>query len=196
MKMFRITKKSTFFVSIFAISIGSLLYQSYVDNQEKKREIAKYKVLVSTYEQRGKLCVPVKDLPVIDFANNVRSEARVLSVATYFAAIGKAKCFLRDEKTIFTNPYRSFSIANVGEADIGSPEYEIWQGMLFYIDFGMPFLRTGGSVCADGSFSPSVGRGTCSWHGGYGSHRGELFNFKLSKPIYDPRPRLARLESS
>ena len=173
--------------------VGNFFYQNHVHHQEKIAKISRYKVAVSEYLEYGKSCTPFSALPEINYQNNTRSNQRWESVLTHYAAIRVAKCFTDKDKTVFRNPYLNLSFTDIAKASPGTTQYEFWQGMLYDFDMGMPFLRTGGSVCGDGSFSPSVGRGTCSWHGGYGDQRGGRFVFKFAEKIHDPRPYLARL---
>ncbi len=175
--------------------ISNTIYQNHLDAQQREVKIAAYELKVSNYLKAGDKCTPFEAIPEINYLTNTRSNQRWESVVEQFTSIRSAKCFLDVDKAIHTNPYRNFSFDGIATADVGTIQYEIWQGMLYGYDLGMPFLRTGGSICADGSYSPSVGRGTCSWHGGYGSRRGELFDFSFSESTYDPRPRLAELKS-
>lgn len=180
---------------ILTAFIGNIFYQNHLHHLEKVAKIARYKVAVAEYLEYGKTCTSFSSLPEINYENNTRSNQRWESVLAHYVPIRVAKCFTDKDKTVFRNPYLNLSFTNIAEASPGTAQYEYWQGMLYDFDMGMPFLRTGGSVCGDGSFSPSVGRGTCSWHGGYGNKRGERFDFKLAQKIHDPRPYLARLQA-
>jgi hypothetical protein len=172
---------------IVILLISYFVFQQHEKNRELERKIAKYRTLVLSYENRGKSCFIIDGSQLPNFQNNVRSKERIESVSKYYTEIIRAKCFINSEGTIFTNPYKALGNAdwnNISENPLGN---EILQGVYFDVDLGMPFLRTGGSICSDGSYSPSVGRGTCSWHGGYGRQRGEKFEFQSAKPVYDPR---------
>lgn len=182
------------FTILFIIAIiGNTIYQNHLEHEAKLAKIAKYKVLAVEYQKLSKTCIPFESIPSINYLNNPRSNDRVSSVINRYQAIMAAKCFIGMNETIYRNPYRNLGFKNLSTASSTSPSYEIWQGIIYDVDSGMPFMRTGGSICADGSYSPSVGRGTCSWHGGYGSQRGEKFDYKFSEKSYDPRIVLARL---
>ena len=179
--------KITSFVVVVILFVGNFVYQQIENQRELERKIQKYQTLVLSYENRGKSCFNLDGSQSPNFQNNVRSKERIESVSKYYTEIIRAKCFINSERTIFSNPYKGLENSdwnNISENSVGN---EILQGIYFDIDMGMPFLRTGGSICSDGSYSPSVGRGTCSWHGGYGSQRGVRFEFQSAKPIYDPR---------
>jgi hypothetical protein len=177
----------TAFGVVIVLFIGNFAYQQNEKQRESERKIQKYQTLVLSYENLGKSCFELDGSQSPNFQNNVRSKERIESVSKYYTEIIRAKCFINSERTIFSNPYKSLENSdwnNISENSVGN---EILQGIYFDIDMGMPFLRTGGSICSDGSYSPSVGRGTCSWHGGYGRQRGVRFEFQSVKPIYDPR---------
>lgn len=177
----------TAFGVVAILFIGNFIYQQNEKQRELERKIQKYQTLVLSYEYLGKTCFKLDGSQSPNFQNNVRSKERIESVAKYYTEIIGAKCFVNSETTIFSNPYKSLKNSdwnNMSENALGN---EILQGVYFDIDMGMPFLRTGGSICSDGSYSPSVGRGTCSWHGGYGTQRGTRFEFQSAEPIYDPR---------
>jgi hypothetical protein len=178
---------------VIAIIVNSI-YQGHLEHQAKLAKIMKYEVLVSNYKELAKSCQPFDSLPAINYANNPRSNERASSVLNKYKVIMDSKCFTSKNATIYRNPYRQLQMTGISTAAAGTPGYEIWQGIIFDVDSGMPFMRTGGSICADGSWSPSVGRGTCSWHGGYGSQRGEKFEYSLSQKAYDPRTVLLRLK--
>ncbi len=172
---------------IVLLFIGNFVYQENIKHRELEQKIAKYRILVLSYENLGKSCFRMDISQSPNFQNNVRSKERIESVAKYYTEIMRAKCFINSKRTIFSNPYKGLENSdwnNISENTVGN---EILQGIYFDIDMGMPFLRTGGSICSDGSYSPSVGSGTCSWHGGYGRQRGVRFEFQSAKPIYDPR---------
>ena len=128
------------------------------------------------------------------YRNNPRSQERVSIVLDGFEKIIAAECFLFRNDQIHSNPYKNIVIADLGELPRNESEEEIYQGLLYEIDKGIPFLVTGGSICADGSYSASIGRGTCSWHGGYASKRGSIFRFDGSVVERDPRIELSNLQ--
>lgn len=178
------------FLLIILLVVGNYFYQQGIKQQQLELKIKKYQNLVIQYENLGKTCFSIEDSQKPNYENNVRSKERIESVWNYYLEIMRAKCFINSENTILSNPYKGLENSEWDSLSKESIGNEILQGFAFDIDRGMPFLRTGGSICSDGSYSPSVGRGTCSWHGGYGRQRGVRFEFQSAKPIYDPRKML------
>ena len=71
----------------------------------------------------------------------------------------------------------------------------MFEGFLYEFDKGVPFLRSGMTMCEDGSLSYSRGSGTCSWHGGYAKQRGDFFSFNEIILEQDTRVELEELIS-
>jgi hypothetical protein len=175
------------FILVALIVVGNYFYQQGIHQQQLELKIKKYQNLTAKYEIRGKSCLSMNDSPKPNFENNVRSKERIDSVWNYYLGIMMAKCFIDSDGTIFSNPYKGLEKSDWRNLPNNSPGNDILQGFYFDVDRGMPFLRSGGSICSDGSYSPSVGRGTCSWHGGYGKQQGTRFEFQSAEQIYDPR---------
>ncbi len=173
--------------------IFNLSYQGYTHHLEHQKKVAQYKQLVLEYDQLASACEDLDHLGVIDFNNNPRSVERVKSVLEYFSKITSAKCFVNSRGTVYKNRFRNVELEKSITSPPGTVDYEIFQAILYEVDEGIPFLRTGGSICGDGTFSPSVGRGTCSWHRGYAGRRGKQLDLVLLTEIYDPRVRLKQL---
>jgi len=172
---------------------GNTLYQNHLENQKKNQRIEKLQVEVTEYNSRLKDCLTSNKVFPIFYGTNPRSEERIQIAIEGFNKIISADCFVFGSKTIYSNPYKNLVLANLIKGPRSQNEEEIFQGLLYEIDQGIPYLVTGGSICADGSYSGSVGRGTCSWHGGYASQRGKNFGFKASEIELDPRIELSKL---
>jgi hypothetical protein len=186
---------SIVFLVLFVSGIaGNAFYQNYSENQAKNLRIEKLNAEVKQYSARINLCINGNDIFPFYYANNPRSEERTAIAFEGFNKILNAECFVFKNDKIYSNPYRNIEIADLGELPRNENEEEIFQGLIYEIDKGIPFLVTGGSICADGSYSGSVGRGTCSWHGGYASKRGYIFRFKASELEPDPRIELSNLQ--
>jgi len=184
----------TFLVLLVSGVVGNAYYQNYIENQEKNLRVEKLEVEVKQYLSRIDDCTNGMDIFPFDYRNNPRSQERVSRVLVGFEKIIAAECFLFRNDQIYSNPYKNIVITDLGELPRNESEEEIYQGLLYEIDKGIPFLVTGGSICADGSYSASVGRGTCSWHGGYASKRGSIFKFNGSVIERDPRIELSNLQ--
>jgi hypothetical protein len=183
------------FLVLFVSGIaGNTFYQNYSENQEKNLRIEKLEVEVKQYLARIDDCTNGIDIFPLYYGNNPRSQERVSIVFDGFEKIIAAECFLFRNDQIYSNPYKNIVISDLGELPRNESEEEVYQGLLYEVDKGIPFLVTGGSICADGSYSGSVGRGTCSWHGGYASKRGSIFRFNGSVIERDPRIELSNLQ--
>ena len=183
------------FLVLFVSGIaGNTFYQNYSENQEKNLRVEKLEVEVKQYLARIDDCTNGIDIFPLYYGNNPRSQERVSIVFDGFEKIIAAECFLFRNDQIYSNPYKNIVISDLGELPRNESEEEIYQGLLYEVDKGIPFLVTGGSICADGSYSGSVGRGTCSWHGGYASKRGSIFRFNGSVIERDPRIELSNLQ--
>jgi hypothetical protein len=183
-------------VFIFAIIsgiAGNTLYQNHLESQQKKQRIQILQLEVIEYKAKLKTCVKANDVFPLFYGDNPRSEERIVKVVRRFTKILAAECFVFRTDRIYTNPYKNLALSNIGETARTENQEEIFQCLLYEVDKGIPFLTTGGSICSDGSYSSSVGRGTCSWHGGYASQRGYQFEFKASVREPDPRIALNRL---
>ena len=180
-------------VLIFGI-VGNIIYQNWNDNNEKNNRINQLRIEVSQYEYRMKTCVKGNEVFPFFYNNNPRSEQRVADAIKGFTKIVSADCFIFRADKIYTNPYKNASLQNLTQEPRSSIQEEILQGLLYEVDKGIPFLVTGGSICADGTYSGSVGRGSCSWHGGYATKRGSNFDFDSSVYEYDPRLELQSLQ--
>lgn len=167
--------------------VGNSLYQNHLEDVKKEIRIAQLADEGESYKTRLQTCTKVNEVFPMFYSNNPRSQQRIEQVIESFDKVIDSNCFIVQESKISTNPYKQIELTRLDEGARTSSEEEIFQGILYEVDKGIPFLVTGGSICADGSYSGSVGRGTCSWHGGYASHRGTRFDFNQSIYEYDPR---------
>jgi hypothetical protein len=185
---------SVLFVLVLTVGIGgNVVYQKWSDNQEKNQRIEQLQLEVIKYEARMSTCVKGNEVFPFFYSNNPRSQERLTEVIKGFRKIAEADCFVFRGDKIYTNPYKNLTVDNFIEVPRSGNEEELFQGLLYEVDKGIPFLVTGGSICADGSYSGSVGRGTCSWHGGYATKRGYNFDYGASVYEYDPRLKLSSL---
>ena len=160
-------------------------YQSHIEKLELE---------VIEYKARMNKCIKANEVFPFFYGDNPRSQERIIKVVAGFSRIIDAECFLFRSDKINTNPYKGLELSKLGEVPRTEIEEEIFQALVYEIDKGIPYLVTGGSICSDGSYSGSVGRGTCSWHGGYASPRGYRFEFKSSEYERDPRIELSSLK--
>lgn len=172
---------------------GNAIYQNHLANAKKYERIVVLEAEVATYESKISTCTDTTSVFPSFYGDNPRSSERITRVVKTFQSISEWNCLIFQKDKIYDNPYRGLSLSNLGAEPRGELEEEVFQGIIFEIDKGIPYLVTGGSICSDGSISGSVGRGTCSWHGGYARQRGYRFEFKQAEPVYDPRIELAQI---
>lgn len=186
---------SVVFILVLVSGIGgNALYQNYLENQQKNQRIEKLELEVIKYKAKMNQCIKANEVFPFFYSNNPRSQERLTEVVQGFGKIAEADCFIFRSDKIYTNPYKNLTVENFIEGPRSGNEEELFQGLLYEVDKGIPFLVTGGSICADGTYSGSVGRGTCSWHGGYASKRGYNFDYEASVYEYDPRLELSSLQ--
>lgn len=120
-----------------------------------------------------------------------RSSERLQAINDFFIPLVQASCLKQDGK-IYANKYFGMDLSKISSAQFLTDEYELLQGILYDLDFGFTQFTPAGTICADGWISGSVGRGTCSWHGGYAHPRGTQINFdkmnEITNPKYAERP--------
>ncbi len=155
-----------FAITLVGLLVGNFFYQNHLEAVHHANEVARYMAAVSDYYKYGKKCTSVEQLPKIDYSSDPRSTKRIATATNYFYAIFNAECLILSDHKIYRNPYKNLTLNASDITSPGSIGYESWQGLLYEVDFGVPYLATGGTLCSDGWISGSFGRGTCSWHGG------------------------------
>ena len=116
-----------------------------------------------------------------------RSSQRLSALNAMLENIVSAPCILNPYRDlVLKNPFKGITSTNFNDAKMGSPGEVLHSEALLDLDSGVPFLKAGGSLCSDGSYSPSVGRGACSWHGGYAVNRGHKWD--MSQWVEIPKP--------
>jgi hypothetical protein len=188
-------RKSLLFSSLFLflfLGVSSCVQEIRAERELKSQRIAELRIQVAEYKQQILDCVDGWNLFNSPYDSNPRSRERFDQVAAKFYKLSDAPCMMRNGK-IWTNPYKQVDLSQVRAGSTGRLQQEMYQGLLYEFDRGVPFLRSGETLCEDGWISSSRGRGTCSWHGGYAQQRGDLFTFDSSKLKRDPREELQRL---
>lgn len=183
-------RSSVFLILLLVVSIR--VQDIRAERELKNQRIAELRVQIAEYEEQVLDCVDGWNLFNTSYDSNPRSSERFDQVATKFYELSNAPCMVRNGQ-MWTNPYKKVDLAQVRAESTGPLEQEMYRGLLYEFDRGVPFLRSGGTLCEDGWISSSRGQGTCSWHGGYARQRGELFTFDSSKLKRDPRDELGEL---
>lgn len=183
--------RSSVFLFLLLV-VSSCVQDIRAERELKNQRIADLRVQIAEYEEQILDCVDGWNLFNTSYDSNPRSSERFDQVATKFYELSNAPCMVRNGQ-MWTNPYKKVDLAQVRAESTGPLEQEMYRGLLYEFDRGVPFLRSGGTLCEDGWISSSRGRGTCSWHGGYAQHRGELFTFDGSRLKRDPREELEQL---
>ena len=186
--------RTTTFLVITAIAILSI--NEYRSEQKIKNErIALLQEQVLQYEEKLSTCVKSREVFPFVYQSNPRSKERLEEVSKLFNQVVMAPCFERGDQKIYMNPYAGVDLGKLSQNSVGEIEVEMFEGFLYEFDKGVPFLRSGMTMCEDGSLSYSRGSGTCSWHGGYARQRGDFFSFNEITLEQDPRVELEELIS-
>lgn len=172
---------------------SAYFYQSEIEKRELQLKVQTLEIKARKYENKLKSCVPTSIIYQADYSSDPRTSKRLTEVALIFNQIAGATCFSSLQGSMLSNPYKEIKLGELGRREHSPLEEEVYQGFLYEYDKGVPFLRSGWTLCEDGSLSGSAGRGTCSWHGGYAKHRGETFNFDFAERIPNPRDKIAQL---
>ena len=181
-------------ISIGLLAIGAFSFNNYHNEQRIKNErIAVLQQQKIEYEAKLATCLNTRELFPFVYQNNPRSRERLDLVSNLFYKVVSAPCFQKGDEKIYTNPYSGIDLGKVSQNSVDEAENEIFEGFLYEFDKGVPFLRSGMTLCEDGSLSYSRGSGTCSWHGGYAKQRGDSFSFSKTTLEKDPRVELEEL---
>jgi len=189
----KLTSKRIIGIAVVLFFTSAYFYQVGVDRRELELKIQELELKAQEYEEKSKLCVPTSVIYQTAYSSDPRTSNRLTEVASIFNQITDAPCFNSLQGTMLSNPYKDIKLGELGNREHSPLEEEVFQGFLYEYDKGVPFLRSGWTLCEDGSLSGSVGRGTCSWHGGYAKQRGETFNFDFAEKIPNPRDKIAQL---
>jgi hypothetical protein len=169
-------------VLIYALLWGG----KFISSIPEKRAVTKMTNLVAKdFESLKSKCVTSADEATAISAGLARSSERGTAVQAYFVKVGTSPCYLSDD-VVYSNPYKATDFRNLPNAKFGTKEYEVYQGLLYGYDLGFSPFTSGGTICADGWISSSVGQGSCSWHGGYAQARGRQLDFRGGQVIDSP----------
>jgi len=191
-------KRNFFRTIIFLVfsAVAILSINEYRSEQKMKNErIALLQEQVLQYEEKLSTCVNSREFFPFAYQSNPRSKERLEEVSRLFNQVVIAPCFERGDQKIYKNPYSGVDLGKLSKNSVAEIEVEIFEGFLYEFDKGVPFLRSGMTLCEDGSLSYSRGSGTCSWHGGYARQRGDFFSFNEITLEQDPRVELEELIS-
>jgi hypothetical protein len=171
---------------IFAVVFGGIHLASVHHAEQIKRQ-AIYKQRVAEYAGLKGSSWNIGGESTVIATGEPRSSERLNALNAMLEKIVKAPCIFNPyQDTLLKNPFKGITSADFNSTRIGSPGAVLHSEALLDLDSGVPFLKSGGSICSDGSYSASVGRGTCSWHGGYASNRGHKWDMSswelISKP--------------
>ncbi len=187
-RLVRVTILTTL-VGVTSFSINE--YQT--ERRIKNERIAFLEKKKIEYEAKLKTCSSTREMFPLAYKNNPRSRERFQEVSSIFYKIVSAPCFVKNDNKIYKNAYSGIDLGQVSQNSVDEAENEIFEGFLYEFDKGVPFLRSGMTLCEDGSLSYSRGSGTCSWHGGYAKQRGDSFSFSKATLEKDPRVELEEL---
>jgi hypothetical protein len=189
-------KKKIFRTVTFLVisAVATLSINEYRTEQRVRNErIALLQEQILQYEEKLSTCVNSREIFPFTYKSNPRSRDRLEEVSAAFNEIVTAPCFEKGDQKIYKNPYVGVDLGKLSQNSINEIEVEMFEGFLYEFDKGVPFLRSGMTLCEDGSLSYSRGSGTCSWHGGYARQRGERFYLNASTIEPDPRDELSEI---
>jgi hypothetical protein len=189
----KLTSKRIIGIAVVLFFTSAYFYQVGVDRRELELKIQELELKAQEYEEKSKLCVPTSVIYQTAYSSDPRTSNRLTEVASIFNQITNAPCFKSARGEMLSNPYKNIKVGELGNREHSPIEEEVFDGFLYEFDKGVPFLRSGWTLCEDGSLSGSVGRGSCSWHGGYAKQRGSSFNFEYAQTITDPREEIDQL---
>lgn len=176
-------------VLLMISTVAILSINEYRSEQRiKKERISLLQDQVLRYEEKLSQCLNSRELLPSSYQSDPRSKERLKEVSDLFYKVVTAPCFEKGNQKIYKNPYSGVILGDLSQNSVNDLEVEIFEGLLYEFDRGVPFLRSGMTLCEDGSLSYSRGSGTCSWHGGYARQRGDYFSF--SKIILERDPRV------
>lgn len=169
-----------------AVAFGCAHLSSVHHAEQVKRE-AIYKQKVAEYAALKASCWSLVGESTVVATGEPRSSERLIALNAMLKNLVSAPCIDNPyQDLVLKNPFKGITTAEFSDTKIGSPGEVLHAEALLDLDSGVPFLKSGGSICSDGSLSSSVGRGTCSWHGGYASNRGHKWD--MSSWVVIPRP--------
>jgi len=149
------------------------------------------KLATAEYVKLKKRCFDVTNHSTVIGTGTARSKERIAAVNAFYGPVVTSPCLILGDE-VFVNIYNGSDFKVITTAPFASEGYKLFQGILFDVDYGFSQFTPYGTICADGSMSGSVGRGTCSWHGGYAHARGNNLDFsslpKLTNPENAERP--------
>jgi hypothetical protein len=149
----------------------------------------------AAYLSLSKQCFDITGQVGITQVGKARSDARLKAINRFFVPLVQAPCLKFIESGIRINPYEFIDLSKLNSAKSGTREWTLLDGILYYLDFGFSPFTPSGTICGDGWISPSAGRGTCSWHGGYARPRGIPLDYLGMATIQDPRESETALSS-
>lgn len=152
---------------------------SAAEQQMKKEATAAYKRITSD-------CYKISGYSKIRSIGLARSDQRIKAVNNFYIPLVEKLCLKNSKGQVFENPYYGVNLSKIGSAKFLTYDYELFQSMLFNVDYGFSPFTASGTICGDGTISSSVGSGTCSWHGGYAKPRGTEVSFEEYREFEPP----------
>lgn len=138
----------------------------------------------SVFSKVGSDCFNISTHSKVLSTGTARSPERLKSVNDFYTSLVSNTCLTNWEKKIYVNPFYQSNFSKLDKASVGTSEFDLWLGILNDVDYGFTPFTKNGTICSDGTMSSSVGRGTCSWHGGYASARGKQLPWESYLDLY------------
>jgi hypothetical protein len=152
---------------------------SAAEQQMKKEAAAAYKRITSD-------CYNISGYSKIKTIGSARSDQRITAANNFYIPLVEKLCLKNSKGQVFENPYYGINLSKIVSAKYSTYDYELFQSILFNVDYGFSPFTSSGTICGDGTISNSVGSGTCSWHGGYAKPRGTEVSFEEYREFKAP----------
>ena len=173
------------FISLFLVVLLLLIW-GYRDLPKSQAESREAETAIGAYQQITSKCLDVsKENSVVDFGD-ARSSERLKAINSFFVPLVQATC-ITNQGNFYVNEFKGINLSKLNNPQFSTKEYSLLQGILYDLDFGFSQFTKFGTICADGSLSGSVGRGTCSWHGGYAHPRGTKLTYDSLPALTNPK---------
>lgn len=176
------------FVALIAVVIALWSWNSERNHQEQVRIEEAYASEINTFNRITGNCLSIAVEEATRNSGEPRSKERTDAVQAAYDQIYIASCIQIDQD-FYWNPFQRVGFPNQDYANPSELSSHLLDGVLWAVDFGIPFFSNGSTLCDDGWVSSSRGQGTCSWHGGYAQPRGSplslaviLYGKEIEKP--------------
>jgi hypothetical protein len=175
------------FLFIVIFSFGVISHNQSAHRASEANNAKRIVEETNALQDLGKSCWSLDSEQAVLISGDPRSAQRINSVNKMLDAIVQARCISSDTlSVIYSNPFFGLTKNSFNALASGTPADVLWNEALMDVDYGLPYLSSGGSICEDGTQSSSRGSGTCADHGGYAQPRGHKWDVSVWNVISGP----------